>query len=404
MVTRGRAFDLVLFGATGHTGSLTAEYLARVSIHEPIRWAIAGRDWPALQRLHKRLMAINPDVRHNLGLMLADLEKPDSLDRMCSEASVVLSTAGPYLPLGENLIKACLSAECDYADLCDEPEFIARLVADFDAVAKQRRLRILNGCGFDSVPHDVGVLFALNELAERIGRETVKRCSVKLEAFLDYHGRWSGGSWAAMMQSLSRLPDYLGKRRYLLPTLGNREVGRLFPQPHYRQELGVWALPVPTLDSLIVRRTAGMLAEYGQKFRYGNYLQYPHFPQVLGAVAAAGGVFAMAQLPFTRNWLLKKHPKGSGPGARERAQNHFQIDFVTRCDEMTLHTRVSGGDPGSAESAKMLAECGLGMALERRRLPRRYGVITPVLGLGERLLERLKEAEICFEVLGEQDA
>jgi len=398
-------FDIVLFGATGFTGELTAEYLSRAMFRERFRWAIAGRNLQKLERLKKRLCAINPAVRQELGVLVADADDDDSLNRLAGAARVVLTAVGPYMQHGEALLMACIEQGADYADLSGEPEFVNAMLQRHDEVAREKRLRIVNCCGFDSIPHDLGVYYTIQQLSRRLGAETVSQSAVRVEGFVSAGGGVSGGTWHAAIQALSKVGSFLGTKAVPEPSDGEsgRRIGGLFPSLRYRDEIAAWALPFPTIDPQIVKRSASALEEYGEQFHYGHYLQVKRLPVVLVGVAAVAGLLTLAQLGPARQWLLGLKEPGTGPRSGQRARGFFAVRFAGYCDGLKLVTEVSGGDPGYNESAKMLAETGLCLALDRRGLPRHYGVITPVTAMGKRLLHRLEMSDIRFQVLSEED-
>lgn len=181
---QSKKLDIVLFGATGFTGELIAEYLARAQLHEPFRWAIAGRDPQKLERLKTRLCSINPVVREDLQIIIAESDQPETLRAMAARTRVVLSVVGPYIHHGEALVSACIEAGADYADLTGEPEFVDRMIQRYQAAAAERKVKIIHSCGFDSIPHDLGVFYTLRQLAQRLGKETMRQSDVKVEGFV----------------------------------------------------------------------------------------------------------------------------------------------------------------------------------------------------------------------------
>ena len=164
--TTDRPYDLVLFGATGFTGGLTADYLVS---HLPAnaRWALAGRSKAKLEAVRERLARIGSSIdssAQDFDLLHADVSDPDSLRAVAESARVVASTVGPYLEYGEPLVAACAAAGTDYLDLAGEPEFIDRMYVAHHATATQTGARLIHACGFDSIPHDLGALFTVKQL------------------------------------------------------------------------------------------------------------------------------------------------------------------------------------------------------------------------------------------------
>lgn len=183
--TSGRAHDLVLYGATGFAGALTAAYLAE---HAPkdCRWALAGRNTAKLERLRDRLAKIDPACA-DLPLLRADSGDPDSLRALAAGTRVLATTVGPYVIHGEPLVAACAAAGTDYLDLTGEPEFIDRMYLRHDATARASGARLVHAAGFDSVPHDLGVLFTVGLLPEGV--------PVRIDGFVRTNATFSGGTW-----------------------------------------------------------------------------------------------------------------------------------------------------------------------------------------------------------------
>jgi short subunit dehydrogenase-like uncharacterized protein len=153
----------------------------------------------------------------------------------------------------------------------------------------------------------------------------------------------------------------------------------------------------------VVLRSARALEVYGKTFRYGHYLRVGSFTKLAALGIGVGSIFGLAQLPPTRNLLLKLRQSGEGPTPEERARSKFRVTFVGRCDDRRVVGEASGGDPGYGETSKMVAESALCLALDRDRLPERYGVVTTAEAMGDRLLERLRAAGLRFEILSEKE-
>ncbi len=400
-----RTYDIVVFGATGFTGELVAAYLAEAMKREPVRWAIAGRNAEKLARVHKRLQSVNPDVRDQVGMIVADSRTPESLKQMAAQTRVVLTTVGPYILHGEPLVAACVEAGTDYADLTGEPEFVTRMQDRYGEAAEAGKLRIVNCCGFDSIPHDFGAWFTARQLTEGLSPAEREKLSITIEGFVRASGTFSGGTWHSAIHAFSRAREFMKYTPKRRRDAAGRKVGSVPMKLKFQKELGVWGVPFPTIDPQVVKRTARVMPEFGGEFRYGHYVQVKKLPRVLMGVAAVGGIFTLAQFRWTRDWLLQLKHQGEGPSPAERARGWFRVDFLAHDSTgRRLHTRVSGGDPGYGETSRMLAETGLCLALDRRRLPRHYGVITPVAATGKPMLERLQRMGIRFEVLSDSRA
>lgn len=398
-----REYDIVLFGATGFTGELTAEYLARAQRRETFTWALAGRNPDKLASVRKRLESINPAVRNNLDILHADINEPESLAEMARRARVVITTVGPYIHYGEPMVKACVENGADYVDLVGEPEFVDRMIARYDAQAREAKVRIVNSCGFDSIPHDLGAWYTVRELTAGMTRKEAAEQTIRVEGFVRASGTLSGGTWHSAIHAFSRYRQFMAEKKRQRAGAPKANQGRHIrevpPKVHYDKDLGVWAVPFPTIDPQVVRRSAKVLDEYGKRFSYGHYVQVKHLPKVVAGGVFIGGVFLLSQVRLTRDWLLSLKGQGEGPTRRQIERAWFKVIFNGRMGDKSIRTLVRGGDPGYGETSRMLAESALCLALDRRRLNAVYGVATPAGVMAKPLLGRLQKAGIEFQVL-----
>ncbi|MFF5026401.1 saccharopine dehydrogenase family protein [Streptomyces collinus] len=380
-----RPYDIVLFGATGFVGALTAEYLA-AHAPEGLRWALAGRDEMKLRRLRERLPGGS-----GVGVLRADVGDPASLRRLAEHARVVATTVGPYVSYGEDLVAACADTGADYLDLTGEPEFVDRMYVRHDARARETGARLVHACGFDSVPHDLGVYFTVRQLPEGV--------PLTVDGFVTADAAFSGGTLASALNQFARgrqLVAAARERHRHEPRLPARRVTVPAGAPRFAREVGAWALPLPTIDPQIVSRSARALERYGPDFRYRHYAAVRHLPVAAGGAAAVGAVAVAAQLPPVRRWLSGRLRPGDGPDAKKRAQSWFRVRFVGEGGGRRVFTEVAGGDPGYDETAKMFAEAALALALDA--LPPTAGQVTTAVAMGDALTERLRAAGITFRV------
>lgn len=389
-MSKPRAYDIVLFGATGFTGQLVAEYLARHG-GDTLRWALAGRSPDKLKLVRARLADLSARCR---GLDLLDAEAGDaeSMRRIAEQARVVISTVGPYIRYGEPLVAACAAAGTDYVDLTGEPEFVDRMWLGYHDRAHETGARIVHCCGFDSIPHDLGCWFTVQQLPEGV--------PLRVEGFVRAGGQFSGGTLHSAVSAFSRLGEYarvqLTRRREEGRPV-DRRIGSIRHGLRYLKVLGTWTVPMPTIDPQIVRRSAAALDRYGPDFRYGHFLQVKKFSHVLQLAGGAGAVLLGSQFKLTRERLLALRKPGEGPGEAARRKGWFKVTFLGEGGGRRVRCEVSGGDPGYGETAKMLAESALCLAFDR--LPRAAGVITPVQAMGDALIGRLQRAGIGFRVV-----
>ncbi|MFE9776073.1 saccharopine dehydrogenase family protein [Streptomyces sp. NPDC005931] len=380
-----RPYDIVLFGATGFVGTLTAEYLA-AHAPEGLRWAIAGRSTGKLERLRERLPG-----GAGIGVLRADVSDPASLRALAGQARVVATTVGPYVAFGEALVAACADGGTDYLDLTGEPEFVDLMYVRHDARARETGARLVHACGFDSVPHDLGAYFTVRQLPEGV--------PLTVDAFVTADAAFSGGTFASALGQFARprqLRAAARDRRRHEPRLVGRRASAPTGAPRYAPEVGAWALPLPTIDPQIVIRSARALDRYGPDFRYRHYAAVRHLPVAVGGTAAVGALAAAAQLPPARRWLSGRLRPGDGPSAQKRARSWFRVRFVGEGGGRRVCTEVSGGDPGYDETAKMFAEAALCLATDE--LPPAAGQVTTAVSMGDALTERLQRAGIRFRV------
>ena len=385
-----RKYDIVLFGATGFTGKLVATYLAGKT-DESFKWAIAGRNKSKLERVKADL-----GLGEQVDLISADSSNYASLTAMSSQTRVVLTTVGPYVRYGEPLVKACVETATDYADITGEPEFVNQMIERYDAAAREKRIRIINCCGFDSIPHDLGAYMTAKALPSDQ--------PVVIEGFVSARGKPSGGTWHSAIGAFARMREQR-KQPKSLHSEGHdgRRVRALKIKVHYEEAIKGWAVPLPTIDPQVVLRSARALPIYGNDFRYGHYARIGSLPMLIGGRIGFGLLIALAQFKPTRNLLLKMRQPGEGPSEEVRAKSSFRVTFIGRVEGWAGNQRVvgevSGGDPGYSETSKMLAESALCLALERTQLPEQYGVLTTAVAMGDLLLERLRKAGMKFEIM-----
>jgi len=383
-----RAFDIVVFGATGFTGGLVAEYLA--GREEPLRWAIAGRDRDKLARVRERLPARGEKPE----IVIAEVGDPRSLEAMAQKARVVLTTVGPYTRHGEPLVAACVAAGAHYVDLTGEPVFLDRMRARYDAEARDKRVKIVNACGFDSIPHDLGAYFTVKALRARMTEAEREKTPITVEGVVRAGGSFSGGTWHSVLEAMQTVPESQEHRE---PATNGRKVGSTPRRIRFRKELGVWTVPMPTIDPVIVLRSARLLDDYGPDFRYGHFFGLRHWYQIAALGAGFSAVGVLAQLPPTRKLLEKVRAPGEGPDEATRAKGWFTVTFEGRAGAHALRCQVRGGDPGYGETAKMISHAALSLAHDDARLPAHYGVVPTAAAIGDALIERLVGAGIAFE-------
>ena len=395
-----RELDIVVFGATGFVGKLTAEYLAE---HAPegVKIGLGGRSEEKLARVKSELGVDWPTV-------VADSSDAGSMKALAERCRVVATTVGPYRKYGMPLVEACATAGTDYVDLTGEVFFIRESINRFHDVASSSGARIVHCCGFDSIPSDLGV-WLLHQEAGELEDTTFMVRGMK--------GGPSGGTLESMKGMIDEAkadadarrlmgdPYALSPDRSAEPNLGDESDVRM---PVEDKETGEWLGPfvMAAINTRVVRRSNALQDwAYGRRFRYRETTAMG--AGVAGrakATALSGGVGAAVgamSLGPTRAVLDRFLPKpGQGPSEEARAKGFFKIEIHARAASGERYVcRVSAkGDPGYAATAVMLGEAALALAQDRERLPERAGVLTPATALDGALVERLRAAGQTFEV------
>jgi short subunit dehydrogenase-like uncharacterized protein len=403
-----RDLDIVVFGATGFVGKLTAEYLAE---HAPdgVRVGLAGRSAEKLEQVRSTLGPRAADWP----LLTADSSDHVALKELAEATRVLATTVGPYKAYGLPVVEACAAAGTDYVDLTGEVLFMRAAIDRYDDAAKATGARIVHTCGFDSIPSDLGVLL-LHEAAQADGAGTLQDTTLVVRAM---KGGASGGTIASLKGQVDEMaadpaqrrvaedPYGLSPDRSAEPELGDESDAR---GPSHDDALGEWVAPfvMGMVNTRVVRRSNALQDwAYGRELRYEETMSTGSGPVGrVKATGAAGGVVALqAGMGFgpVRAVLDRVLPSpGEGPGEDARRNGFFKID---------VHTRTSGGaryvchvsaqgDPGYAATAVMLGESALCLALDTGKLPERGGVLTPATAMGTALVDRLRAAGQTFAV------
>lgn len=391
-MTHSRKYDLVVYGATGFTGRLTAQYLAKATHRAAMRWAVAGRNAEKLAEVATELARLAapgqaPDT------IVASSDEAESLREMAGATRSVVSTVGPYVRYGEPLVAACVEEGTDHLDITGEPEFVGRLIEAWDGPAKAKEVRLVSCCGFDSVPHDLGAFLTVQQLPA--GQP------LKVEGFVRGSGTVSGGTWHSALDAFSRPKATRQALRLLRPKAAEgRRIRAAKPKIRYEKRLGSWVAPLPTIDPWIVLRSAADLEEYGPRFEYGHYVRVKSLPRLLAGLGAVGGLMLGAQIGPIRRRLYDFRQPGDGPDAETRDRSRFSVVFLGHAEDGSdAVVEVSGGDPGYGETSKMLAESALCLVHDREDLAERYGVRSPASAFGMVLVDRLRAAGMAFEVV-----
>ena len=384
-----RPFDIVVYGATGYTGRLVAEYLAHHHAGSGIKWAMAGRSKAKLVEV-RDLIGAPADTP----LIEANSDDPVSMAALANSARVILTTVGPYQLYGEPLVKACVEAGTDYADLCGEPGWMREMIDHYDTAAKASGARIAFSSGFDSIPFDLGVLMLQKAATAKFG-QPAPRVKGRVRGM---QGTFSGGTAASLTETMKAV----ARNPKLIPILqspfgltpgfeGPSQPKGLVPE--YEESVGKWAAPfiMATINTKNVHRTNFLLGHpYGEDFKYDEMM--------LTSAGKLGQKAAHAIGEMLKNPFGAKPPKpGEGPSPEEREAGFYDVLFIGEYpDGKSLRYGVKGRyDPGYGSTSRMIAETGIALL----DCPAAGGVSTPGALLGEALVDRLVDhAEITFAV------
>ncbi|HRY02924.1 MAG TPA: saccharopine dehydrogenase NADP-binding domain-containing protein [Beijerinckiaceae bacterium] len=387
----GREFDIVVYGASGFTGRLVAEYLAGRK-GAATRWAMAGRDFAKLAAVRDEIGAPS-----DLPLIAADASNPQSLRGMAKRTRVVLTTVGPYQLYGSDLVAACAAEGTDYADLCGEPAWMRAMIDANDAKAKKTGARIVFSCGFDSIPFDLGVLTLQTEATKRFGKPfaRVKGRVRKMR------GTFSGGTAASLKATLAaaakdpNIVALLKNPFALTPGFeGPKQPSGM--KPEFDDDFGSWMAPfvMAAINTRNVHRTNALTGfSFGRDFVYDE--------MVMTGAGEKGEQIAKGMATQGSGMEGDKGPKpGEGPSREERENGFYDLVFLgVGADGRKLAASVKGDkDPGYGSTSKMIAETALALAEDDTVAG---GVWTPGAALGLPLAERLqKSAGIVFAIEG----
>lgn len=386
----GREFDVIVYGATGYTGRLVAEYLAKTyGVGGDVKWAMAGRS-------AEKLAAVRDEIGApaETPFVVADASDADSLAAMAARAGCIATTVGPYQLYGEPLVAACAEAGTDYVDLCGEPAWMHEMIGKYEGKAQASGARIVFSCGFDSIPFDLGVWFTQEAAKEKLGGP-VPRIKGRVRKM---QGTFSGGTFASFKETMAAV----GRDPSLLGVLQNPfalTMGFEGPeQPHGMapvedEDIGSWSAPfiMASINTKNVHRSNALMGHaYGKDFVYDEMM--------LTGPGEQGK--AMAEGMASTNMMGGDGPApGEGPSKEERETGFYDVLFYgVGTDGGVVKVGVTGDkDPGYGSTSKMLAESAICLVQDDTGTP--GGIWTPAPAMGGHLVKRLTEkAGLTFEV------
>ena len=386
-----REFDVVIFGASGYTGKLVAEYMHdQYGDDQSIKYAIAGRNTEKLLEVKKDL-----NLNEDITILEVDSTDLDSLDKMTTSAKCILTTVGPYQLYGSKLVESCAKNGTDYVDLTGEPGWMYEMISAHKEMAQKSGARIVFSCGFDSIPFDLGVYFVQNAAKEKFGKPAPHvRGRVKA-----MNGEFSGGTIASLGATMSTLKE----KPELIKVLANPfslTEGFEGPsqlddsKPLLDEKMNMWLAPfvmAPINTKNIHRSNALLDHAYGKDFCYDEMMiagEGDEGEQIAKAMSS-GNLMGGDNVP----------QPGEGPSKESREQGNYDVLFFADLEEGSIGARVTGDmDPGYGSTSKMIAESALCLVQDCSNLA--GGIYTPAPSMGEKLIDRLiKKAGLTFDIV-----
>ena len=398
-----KQFDIIIWGASSFTGKLVTEYLFNKFGSSKIKWAIAGRSLGKLKKVRSQV------ADKNIPIFIADSFDEESLLKFIKKTKVICSTVGPYSLYGTKLVKLCVENYTNYCDITGEAHWIRTLIDNFHEEAKSKKIKIINSCGFDSIPSDMGVYFIQNEM-KKVYKTYAKSIKMRVAGI---RGGISGGTYSSINNLLKEAyadkivfkvlnNPYGLNPKDKMDGLDKKDLRKII----FDKESNSWIYPfiMAGINTKIVRRSNALLNfQYGKDFMYDEAMMAGK--GISGFWKAILAVFPLAMVGLNPNSFLKKiinsfMPKpGEGPDVEKRKNGFYNLRFYITIDEKRkAFAKVIGdSDPGYGSTSKMLAESALCLALDN--LPKNYGILTPSSAMGEKLLDRLiKNAGLSFEI------
>ena len=388
-----KKLDLVIWGATGFTGQLVCEYIANSYDSKDLNWTIAGRNEKKLLKLKNRLNIKN-------SILIGNSNDKSSLEEICGKTKVICSTVGPYALFGTNLIHACIKMKTNYCDISGETQWIRKVIDTFHEKAKKQKIKIVNSCGFDSIPSDIGVYFCQSNYYKENG-EYANEIKMRVAGT---KGGFSGGTYNSLTNVIHEASLNKTVRKILNNPYGlnpiNEQSGpdkKDLNSVKYDNEAKSWIAPfvMAGINTKIVRRSNALLNyKYGKSFLYSEALLVGN--GILGKIKGYLSLIPILMVIQKKGSIIKKIvdffvPKaGQGPSKKERENGFFSLKFYFGNNRRKYLAKVTGDmDPGYGSTSKMLAESAICLALDDP-LNKNYGVITPSVAFEESILQRLQ--------------
>lgn len=384
-------FDVIVFGATGYTGKLVAEYMKNeYGDDENIKWAIAGRNMDKLMQVKNDL-----GLKDEIEMIEVDSSDIDALNKMTCSTKCVLTTVGPYQLYGSDLVQSCANNGTDYVDLTGEPGWMYEMINLCKEQAEKSGSRIVFSCGFDSIPFDLGVYFLQKAFIEKNGKPA-ERIRGRVQAM---NGEFSGGTIASLGATMATLKE----KPELIKVLANPfSLSEGFEGPTQPddskvildEKINMWVAPfvMAPINTKNVHRSNFLLNHmYGENFEYDEMM--------IAGEGEDGKIIADAMTTANPMGGDNVPQPGEGPSKESREQGNYDVLFVAESGDETMQARVTGDmDPGYGSTSKMIAESALCLVKDCDALP--GGIYTPAPSMGETLISRLvQRAGLTFDLI-----
>ena len=386
-----RKFDVIVFGATGYTGKLVAEYMKdEYGDDESIKWAIAGRNMEKLMQVKNDL-----GLKDEIEMIEVDSSDIDALNKMTCSTKCVLTTVGPYQLYGSDLVQSCANNGTDYVDLTGEPGWMYEMINLCKEQAEKSGSRIVFSCGFDSIPFDLGVYFLQKAFIEKNGKPA-ERIRGRVQAM---NGEFSGGTIASLGATMATLKEKPELIKVLANPFSLSEGFEGPPQPDdskviLDEKINMWVAPfvMAPINTKNIHRSNFLLNHmYGENFEYDEMM--------IAGEGEDGKMIADAMTTANPMGGDNVPQPGEGPSKESREQGNYDVLFVAESGDETMQARVTGDmDPGYGSTSKMIAESALCLVKDCDALP--GGIYTPAPSMGETLISRLvQRAGLTFDLI-----
>ncbi len=384
-----REYDIIIWGASGFTGRLVAEYLYKNYNAKDLNWAIAGRDELKLSSIREKFLD------NTIPIVLADSFNENSLNDIVKKTKVVCSTVGPYAKYGSLLVKSCVKNKTHYCDLAGEAQWIRKMIDLYHKEAITNQVKIVNSCGFDSIPSDMGVYFIYKNILK-------KNLSIKMRV-TGAKGGYSGGTYASMQNIIKEASINKEIRRNLTNPYGLNPIGEQSGMDKsdlrsviYDSKIKTWISPflMAGINTKIVRRSNALSNyNYGKEFKYDEAVMTGtgFKGRLKGIILSIPLIFLSAKPGSLLNKIFNfLSPKpGKGPNKKERESGYFSLRFYVfqENNDFSIYKVTGDKDPGYGSTSKMLAESAV--CLAKDELNNNFGILTPSIAMSDSLLDRL---------------